>query len=31
MPSEPFPQVNERAAWAAKRPRRQLSLILRGR
>ncbi|MGP3965380.1 sulfotransferase family protein [Nonomuraea sp. 3N208] len=31
VPAEPFPQVNERAAWAAKRPRRQLSLILRGR
>lgn len=31
VPAEPFPEVNERAAWQAKRPRRQLRLILRGR
>lgn len=31
VPEEPFPQANERAAWQAKRPRRQLRLILRGR
>ncbi|TMR93448.1 sulfotransferase family protein [Nonomuraea basaltis] len=31
VPEAPFPQVNERAAWQAKRPRRRLRLILRGR
>jgi hypothetical protein len=31
VPDEPFPQVNERAAFWRKRPRRQLRLILRGR
>ncbi|WP_188188104.1 sulfotransferase family protein [Nonomuraea sp. SYSU D8015] len=31
VPEEPFPQVNERAAWHAKRSRRRLGLILRGR
>ncbi|MFI7703693.1 sulfotransferase family protein [Nonomuraea sp. NPDC049480] len=31
VPEEPFPQANERVAWQAKRPRRQLRLILRGR
>lgn len=31
VPDEPFPQVNERAAFQRKRPRRLLRLILRGR
>ncbi|MEU5876183.1 sulfotransferase family protein [Spirillospora sp. NPDC047279] len=31
VPDEPFPQANDRAAWQAKRPRRRLRLILRGR
>ncbi|GIH76699.1 hypothetical protein Plo01_31280 [Planobispora longispora] len=31
VPDEPFPQVNERAAFRRKRPRRQLRLILHGR
>jgi hypothetical protein len=31
VPPEPFPQVNERDAFARKRPRRQLQLIIRGR
>ncbi|WP_113702720.1 sulfotransferase family protein [Nonomuraea lactucae] len=30
VPDEPFPQVNERAAFRRKRPRRLLRLILRG-
>jgi hypothetical protein len=31
VPDEPFPQVNERAAFRRKRPRRLLRLIVRGR
>ncbi|KAB2348348.1 sulfotransferase family protein [Actinomadura rudentiformis] len=31
VPDEPYPQVNERAAFRRKRPRRLLSLIVRGR
>ncbi|MGN9842789.1 sulfotransferase family protein [Nonomuraea sp. H19] len=31
VPGQPFPQANERAAWQAKRQRRRLGLILRGR
>ncbi|GAA2620220.1 sulfotransferase [Actinomadura fulvescens] len=31
VPAEPYPQVNERAAFRRKRPRRLLRLIVRGR
>jgi hypothetical protein len=31
VPDEPFPQVNERASFRRKRPRRLLRLIVRGR
>jgi len=31
VPDEPYPQTNDRAEWQRKRPRRRLSLILRGR
>jgi hypothetical protein len=31
VPDEPYPQANDRAEWQHKRPRRRLSLILRGR